>query len=115
MMVMIATVGRPDLVFDDDEGGHCSAEVLFLVTCRRDRDEAGVQELECQKMLGPRRAGAANGRRHTHGSVVHSAFTVGGESRKKREYRMSVWSVDLVCPTRGMTERKQNKNNNEMG
>ena len=32
VMVMIATVGRPDLVFDDDEGGHCSAERLFLVT-----------------------------------------------------------------------------------
>jgi hypothetical protein len=50
-MVMITTVGGPDLVFDDEEGRHCSAEVLFLVTCRCDRDEAGVRELDYQKKV----------------------------------------------------------------
>ena len=45
VMLIITTVGRPDLVFDDDEGGHGPTAVLFLVTRRRDRDEAGVREM----------------------------------------------------------------------
>jgi hypothetical protein len=48
---------------------------------------------------------------NTHGSVVHFAFAVGSESRKKVEDRMSVGRVDLVLwPARGKTDRKQKKN-----
>ena len=111
VMLMITTVGRPDLVFDDDEGGHCSTAVLFLVTRQRDRDEAGVREMN-YKNVRAKAARWGEDRGHTYGSVRHSAFAVGSESRRKRENGTSVGSVDLVWTTRGKTERKQN---NEKG
>jgi len=110
-MLRITTVGRPDLVFDDDEGGHCATAVLVLVTRRRDRDEVGVGEMNYKNVRAKAGRWGEKGRWHTHGSVVHSAFAVGSESRRKRGDRMSVGGIDLVWTTRGKAERKQKQRN----
>ena len=60
-MLRITTVGRPDLVFDDDEGGHCATAVLVRVTRRRDRDEVGVGEMNYKNVRA--KAGPSRGKR----------------------------------------------------
>ena len=110
-MLRITTVGRPDLVFDDDEGGHCATAVLVLITRRCDRDEVGVGEMDYKNVRAKAGKWREKGRWPTHGSVVHSAFAVGSESRRKSWDKMSVGSVDFVWTTRGKTERKQIQRN----
>ena len=70
---------------------------------------AGVSRIGLQHNIRVKAGLGGGGGFNTHGSVVHSAFAVGSESRKKGEDRMSVGSVDLVWPARGKTERKQKK------